>query len=148
MPHAYTLHQDTSNNHLSMDLGHDNHSYINFPYYQGPNQVDSVIDLQDGVILPKVVTRPTKKPKSVGPHKLIPKKSRNKKKSRLENRKFRNVIKLLCGISAGHNNNNSLKPLQHLLYKIKDRNKYPLGNTSTFPFNNKLEDYKETITHH
>ena len=58
------------------------------------------------MILLKVVTQPTEKPKSVGPHKSIPKKSRNKRKSRLENEKFRSVIKPLYGISADHNNKN------------------------------------------
>ena len=131
MPRAFNLHQDTRNNHLLMDSGHDNHSCINLPYCQGPNQVDSSIDLQDKVILPKVITRSTKKPRSVGPHKLIPKKSRNKKISRLENKKFRSVIKPLYGISADHNNNNGLKPPQHLFYRCKEKNKYPLMDTST-----------------
>ena len=128
---ALNLHQGTSNDYLSMDSGYDNHSYINLPYRQGFNQVDSSINLQDEVILPKVVTRPTEKPRSVGPHKLIPKKNRKKKESRLENKKFRNVIQPLYGISADHNINNGLKPPRHLLYKSKDNNKYPLMNTST-----------------
>ena len=102
------LHQDTSIDHLLMDSGHDNHSCINLPYCQGSKQVDSSIDLQGKMILLNVVTQPTKKTRSVGPHKLIPKKNRNKRKSRLENKKFRSVIKPLYGISA---------PLQHLLYK-------------------------------
>ena len=131
MPHAYNLHQDTSNDHVSMNWGYDNHSCINLPYYQGINQVNSSINLQDEVILPKVVTRPTKKPRSVGSHKLIPKKSRNKKNSHLRIKKFRSIIKSLCEISAGHNNNNGLKPPQHLLYNGKDRNKYPFMDDST-----------------
>ena len=71
-----------------MDSGYHDHFCINFPYCQGPNQIDSSIDLQDKVISPKVVTKPTKKPRSLGPHKLIPKQNRNKKKSRLENKKI------------------------------------------------------------
>ena len=47
MTRALNLHQDTSNNHLLMDSGHDNHSCINLPYCEGPNQVDSRIDLQE-----------------------------------------------------------------------------------------------------
>ena len=113
-----------------MDSGYDNHSCINLLYCQSPNQVDPSIDLQDEVILLKVVTQPTEKPKSVGPHKSIPKKSRNKRKSRLENEKFRSVIKPLYGISVDHNNNYGLKPPQHLLYKSKDKNKDSLMNTS------------------
>ena len=73
-----------------------------------------------------VVTRPYNKPSSVGPHKLIPKKSRNKKKSRIEHKKFKSVNKPLYGIFADHNNDNDLKPPQNLLYKSKDKNKYPL----------------------
>ena len=67
------------------------------------------------------------KTRNVGPHKLIPKKNRNKKKSRLENKKFRSVIKSLYGISADHNNINGLK---HLLHKSEDKNKYPLMDIS------------------
>ena len=54
------LGQDRGNNHLSMDSGYDNHFCINLPYRQGPNQVDSSIDLLDKVILTKVVTQLTK----------------------------------------------------------------------------------------
>ena len=83
---ALNLCQDTDNKHFSMDSGYDNHSYINPPYHQGPNQVDSSIDLQDEVISTKVVTRPTKTTRNVGPNKLILKKNRNKRKSHLENK--------------------------------------------------------------
>ena len=131
---ALNLCQDTGNDHLLIDIGgYDNHSCINLLYGQGPNQVDSSINLLNKVILTKVVTQPTNQPKlrSVGLHKLIPKKIRNKRKSRLENKKFRSVSKPLHGISADHNNNNGLKPLHHRLYKSKDQNKYPLMDTST-----------------
>ena len=110
MLYALNLCQDTGNNHLSMDLGYDNHSCIYLPYCQGPNQVDSSINLLDKVILTKVVLQPTKKPRSVSPHKSIPKKNRNKKKSRLENKKFRSVSKPLYGIPADPNSNDGLKP--------------------------------------
>ena len=60
MLRAFNLCQDTGNNHLLMDSGYDNHSCINLPYYQGPNQIDSSIDLLDKVILTKVITQPTK----------------------------------------------------------------------------------------
>ena len=130
IPYNLSLHQDTSNDHLPIDSGHDDHSSNHLQYCQGPNQFDSSINLQDKVILPKVVTQPTKKPRSVGPNKSIPKKNRNKRKSRLENRKFRSVINPLYGISADHNNNNGLKPPQHLLHKSEDKNTYPLMDTS------------------
>ena len=122
MPCALNVCQDTSNDYLSMDSGYGNYSCINFPYRQGPNQVDSSIDLQDKVILPKVVTQPTKETRSVGPHKLIPKKSRNKRKSRLEIKKFRSVNKPVYWIFADHNNNSDLNPPQHLSYKSGDKN--------------------------
>ena len=67
MPCAVNLSQDTSNDHLLMDSGYDNHSCINISYCQGPNQVDSNFDLQDKVILPKVITQPTKKTKECRP---------------------------------------------------------------------------------
>ena len=37
---------------------------------------------------------------------------------------------VLYGITADHNINNGLKSPRHLSYKSKDRNKYPLRNTS------------------
>ena len=72
-----------------------NHTFI---------QVDSNTDLLDKMILTEVVTRPTKKPRSVGPHKLISKKIDNKKKARLENKKFRSVKESLYGIHVDPNN--------------------------------------------
>ena len=47
------------------------------------------------------------------------------------NLKFRNVGKPLYGVFADPNSNNGLKSPRHLLYKSKDKNKYPLMNTST-----------------
>ena len=84
MPHALNLFQVTNKNHLSMDSLYGKHSCIIPPYCQGPNQDDSSIDLQDEVILIKVITQLTRKPRSVGQHKVIPKKSRNKRKKCLE----------------------------------------------------------------
>ena len=41
------------------------------------------------------------------------------------------MSKLLYGISTDPNSNNGSKPLQHLLFKSKDKKKYPLMDTST-----------------
>ena len=60
MPRALNLRQDTSNDQLLMNSGYDNHFYINILHRQGSNQVDSSINLQDKVILNKVVTQRTK----------------------------------------------------------------------------------------
>ena len=95
---ALNLCQDVGNNHLSTDSGYDNHSCIIFPFHCTLNQVDLSTNLLDKVILIKIVIRLTEKLKSVGPHKLIPKKNMNKKKSRLENKKFRSVSKPLYGV--------------------------------------------------
>ena len=72
------------NNHLLTDSGYDNHSCINFPFLCALNQIDSSTDLIDNMILTEVVLRPTEKPRSVGPHKSISKKTRSNKKSRLK----------------------------------------------------------------
>ena len=72
MLRALNLYQDTSNDHLTMDSEYDNHYRIYLPCCQRPNQVDSSIDVQDKMILTKVVTHPIKKSRGVGPHKLIP----------------------------------------------------------------------------
>ena len=84
--------QDVGNNHLSTHSGYDNYSSIDFPFHWIFNQVVSSNNLLDKVVLTEVITQPIKKPRSVGPHKLIPKKNRNKGKSRLENTKFRGVL--------------------------------------------------------
>ena len=76
---ALNLCQNVGNNHLSMDSGYDNYSCINFTFHCALNQVDLSTNLLDKVILPEVVIQLTKKPRSVGPHKLVPKKNRNKK---------------------------------------------------------------------
>ena len=62
------------NNYISMDPEYNDH----FCFF---NQVDSNIDLT------KVVVRPTKKPRSVGPHKSKLEGTTNRKKSRLKNKK-------------------------------------------------------------
>ena len=131
MLRALNLCQDTGNNHFSMDSGYDNHSCINLPHSQGLNQVDSNIGLLNEVILNKVVIQPTEKPRIGSPHKSIPKKNGNKRKSHLENKKFRSESKSLYGISVDPNSNNGLNPPRLLLYKSKDKIKYPLMDTST-----------------
>ena len=116
---------------LSTNSIYYNHSNTNFPLHNTLNQVDSNTDLIDEVILTEVVLRPTKKPRSVGPHKLISKKNGNKRKSRLGDKKFRSVSKLLYGVHANLNSKNGLKSTRPLLYKSKDKNDYPLRNTNT-----------------
>ena len=73
--------QDVGNNHLLTHSRYDNHSCINFPFHQGLNQVDLSTNLLDKVVLMEVVTRLTKKPRSVGAQKSIPKKKRDKRNS-------------------------------------------------------------------
>ena len=89
---------DMNYNHLSVDSTHTDHSILNFPPQFTSNQVDSTTNLFDKVVLTEVVLQPTEKPRSVGPHKSISKKNGNKKKSRLENKKFRSANKSLYGI--------------------------------------------------
>ena len=83
------------------------------------------------MILTEVVLQPTKKPRSIDPHKFILKKNGNERKSRLGNKKYRSVSKPLYGIHANPNSINGLKSPRHLLYKSSNKNKYPLRNTST-----------------
>ena len=122
---------DINNNHLLTNSEYNDHSVLNFPLQFTPNQVDSTTDLLDEVVLTEVVLRPTEKPRSVGPHKLILKKNGNKRKSRQENKKFRSVYKPTYRTTADRNINNSLKSSRYLLYKSKDRNEYPHMNTHT-----------------
>ena len=84
------------------------------------------------MILTEVVPRPTEKPRSVGPHKSISKKIGNKKKSRLENKKFRSANKSLYGIHVDPNNDDDNIPQQSLLFTNKDKRNYPLINNDTY----------------
>ena len=58
---------------------------INYVFF---NQVDSITDMFNDVLLKRVITRPTEKPRSVGPHKSKLKTTTNKKKSCLKNKKI------------------------------------------------------------
>ena len=96
------------------------------------------------MILTEVVLRPTEKSRSVGPHKLIPKKNGNKKKSCLEKKKFRSMNKSLYGIHVDFDSDDDYVPQQRILYTNGD-------NTHRYWYiysNNCLEAYEEPITHH
>ena len=84
------------------------------------------------MILTKVVLQPTKKTRSVGPHKSISKENSNKKKSCLENKKFRSVNKSLYGIHVDPDNDDNKVPQQRLLFANEDRRNYPLINDDTY----------------
>ena len=77
------------NGDLSTKSEYDNCSNINFQLYHALNQVDLNTNLLDEVILTKLVLQRNKKPRSVGPQKLISKKNGNTRKSRLGNKKLR-----------------------------------------------------------
>ena len=88
------------NGDLSTNSEYDNLPNINFPLHHALNQVDSNTNLLDEVILTVVVLRPTKKPRSVDPHKSISKKNGNKRISRVKSKKFSSVSKPIwdnCG---------------------------------------------------
>ena len=87
---------DIDNNHLLTNSEYNDCSVINFPLQFALNQVDSTTDMLDNMILTEVVLRPTKKQRSVGPHRLISKKTRSKKKSLLKINKLRSVSEPLC----------------------------------------------------
>ena len=78
-------------------------------------KVDSNTDLLDKVILTEVVTRPTKKPRGVGPHKSISKKIDNKKKARLKIKKFRSVNKSLYRIHVDPDDDDGCNNYRDLL---------------------------------
>ena len=77
------------NDNLSMNSNFGDRSNINFPIHYALNQVDSNTNMLDKVILTELVLQPAQKPRSDGPHKSILKKNGNKRKSNLENKKFR-----------------------------------------------------------
>ena len=120
-----------SNNDLSTNSEYDNRSSINFPLHHTLNQVDSNTDLLDKVILTKVVLQPTKKSRSVGPHKLISKKNNKKEKSCLEDKKFRSLNKSFYGIHVDFDSDDDYVPLQPVLYTNEDKRNHPLMDTGT-----------------
>ena len=122
---------DMGNDHLSTNSGSNNRSIINFPFHHALNQVDSNTDLLDRVILTKVALRSTEKPRSVGPHKSIPKKISNKNKSRQQNKKFRSVSNPLYGIYVGSSSDDDNVPQRRLLYTNEDKNNHQLMDTGT-----------------
>ena len=84
------------------------------------------------MLLTKVVVQPTKKPRSIGPHKLISKENGNKKKSHLENKKFRSANKSIYWIHIDPDNDGDNVPQQHLLFTNEDKRNYPLINSDTY----------------
>ena len=117
------------NDHLSNNSGSDSRSCIKFPFHHALNQVDFSTNLLDEMIVTKVILRPTKKPRIIGPHKSISKNNSNKKKSRLENKKFRSVGKPLYGVYVDPSIDNDNIPQQRLLYTNKDKKNYQLMDT-------------------
>ena len=125
---------DMNNNHLSVNSTHNDHSILNFPLQFTPNQINYTADLLDKVVLTEVVMRPTKKQRSVGPHKSILKKNDKQWKSHQENKKFRSMCKPTDETTLDRNVNIIEKSLRHLVYKSEDRSTYSHRNTSTlFP---------------
>ena len=98
------------NNHVSTNSDYDDYPGINFPFQFVFNQVYSTTNLLDNVVLTEVVLQPTKKTRSVGPHRLISKKTRSKKKSLLK--KIRSVSKPLCLGSVDLYSNDNILPQQ------------------------------------
>ena len=72
---------EMNNNHLLINSTHNDHSILNFLLQFIPNQADYTKNLLDKVVLIEVVLRPTKKLRSVGPHKSILKKNDKQWKS-------------------------------------------------------------------
>ena len=63
---------------------------------------------------------------------MISKKNGNKKKSRLENKKFRSANKSLYGIHVDPDNDDDNVPQQRLLYINEDKRNHPLIDNNTY----------------
>ena len=94
-------------------------------------QVDLNTNMVDNVLLKKVVVQPTKKPRSVGPHKSKLKKTTNKKRSRLNNKKSRSVSTQLRKGSTEPNSDEINMLLKRIFYKNKDMKNYPFISAGT-----------------
>ena len=96
------------NDDLATNSEYDICSNNDFSLHHALNQVDLTTNLVDKVILTKVVLRPTKKLRRLGPHKSISKKDGNKRKARPDIKKFRSLSKPLYKITADFNSNNGV----------------------------------------
>ena len=82
---------DLCNNYISKELGNYDCFCINFPCHCVLGHVLSDMDPLNDMNSWKEVVRPTKKPRSIGPHKSKPKKTTNNKKIHQNNKKSRSV---------------------------------------------------------
>ena len=85
----------------------------------------------DNVRFKKVVVQPTRKPRSVGQHKSKSKKTTNKKKLGLKNKKFWSVSTQLRRGSTEPSNDRKNILQQRLFYTNKDLKKYLFINDGT-----------------
>ena len=86
---------DLCNDYISKDLDYVDRFNLNFPRHCVLGHVHSDSDPLDDLGSWKEVVRPTKKPRSVGPHKSKPKKTTSKKKTNQKNKKSRSVTVLI-----------------------------------------------------
>ena len=82
---------DLCNDFISNELDYIDRFYINFPSHYVLKHVLSDSDPLDNVGSWKEVVQPTKQQRSVGPHRLKPKKTTSKKKTHQKNKKSRSV---------------------------------------------------------
>ena len=96
------------------------------------NQVDLNTNLLDNMVLQQVVMQPTRKPRSVGPHKSGSKTTTYRKKSYLKKKIFRSVtIQLRRGSKEPKRNGTHLLQ-QHLFYTNKGLKNYTFIDVGTF----------------
>ena len=79
------------NDFITKEINLKDRFVINYPRHYVLGHVLSDSDPLDDLGPWHEVVRPTKKPRSVGPHKLKPKKTTSKKKTRQKNKKSRSV---------------------------------------------------------
>ena len=73
---------DLCNDYILKEPKYIDRFCINFPFYCALEQISSDTNLLDNLVLWKEVLRPTKKLRSVGPHKSKPEKTTSKKETR------------------------------------------------------------------
>ena len=82
---------DLYNDFITKDINHTGCFIINFPRHCVLGHVLSDSDPLNNLGPWKEVVRPTKKPRSVGPHKSKPKQTTSMKKTRQKNKKSKSV---------------------------------------------------------
>ena len=132
---------DLCHDYKLKDPGYIDCFCINFPSHCVLRQVLLDTNLLDNVVLWKEVVQPTKKPRSVGPHKSKLENTTSKKKTRLKTKKFKSMntqipekpknVMMQMPVPAWSRSREEAMIPKHLVKMDKDPKKHSYINSST-----------------